>query len=160
MNTWLEILKVLIPNVCGICMGIAFSLNTHFIARSALTFIIAISEHISLECHPSIYRHPLYKANYEFPQRWRYKGEGLYITDIQIFLIINFNTVDLCSAALWNWLEDSYLYEGLSCGSRYLSLWETLVAEGTYFRMYVYVYYDVIRVLIVFKKMNVLWFMP
>ena len=47
--------------------------------RSALTFIIAISEHISLECHPSIYRHPLYNAKCEFPQRWRYKGGGLYI---------------------------------------------------------------------------------
>ena len=47
--------------------------------RSALTLIITISEHISLECHPSIYRHPLYNAKGEFPQRWRYKGGGLYI---------------------------------------------------------------------------------
>ena len=35
--------------------------------RSALTFIIAISEHISLECHPSIYRHPLYNTKCQFP---------------------------------------------------------------------------------------------
>ena len=30
-------------------------------------------------CHPSIYRHPLYNAKCKFPQRWRYKGGGLYI---------------------------------------------------------------------------------
>ena len=52
---------------------------THYVYRSSLTFIITISEHISLECHTSIYRHPLYNAKGEFSQRWRYKGGGLYI---------------------------------------------------------------------------------
>ena len=54
-------------------------LTKYSLYRSALTFIIAISEHISLECHPSIYRHPLYNAKCQFPQRWRYKGGGLYV---------------------------------------------------------------------------------
>ena len=62
--------------------------------RSALTFIIAISEHISLECHPSIYRHPLYNAKCEFPQRWRYKGGGLYIYQKIISISQKKNIID------------------------------------------------------------------